>query len=121
MKNINLLVLRLRHRYFEGGKGGIAPPNLSFAPCHKGTTISFTESLTKFCCFYALQHKIILYFRVKTHFAPHSGGPRSAYGLLRDTLYYCKSKLNLNYMKEKFFALVWFRHARFEELGSQLC
>ena len=45
---------------FEGGKGGIAPQTYFLPPFHKGTTISFTESLTEFCCFYALQHKIIL-------------------------------------------------------------
>ena len=36
---------------------------------------------------------------------------------LRDTLYYRKSKLR----ERNVFALVWFWHARFEELGSQLC
>ena len=42
---------------FEGANR----PKLTFCPsCHEGTTISFTESLTKFCCFYALLHKIIL-------------------------------------------------------------
>ena len=37
---------------------------------------------------------------------------------LRDTLYYRKSKLR---ERKVFFALVWFRHDRFEELGNRLC
>ena len=59
----------------RGGKRGHCPPKLTFCPpCHKGTTISFTESLTKFYCFYPIT------LGSKLPLPPHSGSPRSAHG-----------------------------------------
>ena len=68
-----------------GFEGGISPQTYLLPPCHKGTTISFTESLTKFSCFYALQHKLnypdpITLGSKPGSFAPPLRGPRSTYG-----------------------------------------
>ena len=61
----------VKHPYtiggFEGAKRGIAPSNLHFAPCHKSTTISFTECLTIILLFLRMLCRIKLpyNFRVK--------------------------------------------------------
>ena len=53
----------------RGTKGGIAPPNLLFVPCHKSTTISFTVNFVVFMLNLQLSYN----FRVKTPLPPTQG------------------------------------------------